>query len=66
MSETKKIAYVDKDACTSCHLCVDELPEVFVMDPDDLAEVHNPEGADQEAIQDSIDSCPGECIHWKE
>ncbi len=61
-----KIAFVDKAECTSCHLCTDELPEVFRMDDDDLAEVHNPAGAGEDEIQDSIDSCPGECIHWKE
>jgi len=61
-----KIAYVDKDNCTSCHQCTDELPEVFQMDEDDLAEVHNPTGASEDEIQESIDACPGECIHWKE
>lgn len=61
-----RIAYVDKENCTSCHACTEELSEVFEMDEDDLAQVHNPAGADEEAIQDAIDSCPGECIHWKE
>ena len=58
--------YVEKDECTSCVQCVDNLPEVFRMDDDDLAEVHNPTGADEDAIQEEMDTCPGECIHWKE
>ena len=60
------IPYVDKAECTSCHLCVDEVPDVFEMDADDLAQVHNPTGAGVDEIQDSMDSCPGECIHWKQ
>lgn len=60
----QKIAYVNKADCTSCHLCTEELPLVFRMDEEELAEVFNPYGADEEAIGEAIDSCPGECIHW--
>lgn len=66
---------VDKDDCTSCSLCADTLPQYFRMDDDDLAESHNngtnvnnaevPD-ADIEKVQEAIDDCPGECIHWKE
>lgn len=66
---------VNKDDCTSCSLCADTLPHYFRLDPDDLAESHNngenvndadiPD-ADHEAVQESIDDCPGECIQWKE
>ena len=58
--------YVDKSECTSCGQCADDLPEVFRLDDDDIAEVHNPEGASEEEIQEEIDACPGECIHWKD
>lgn len=61
-----KIPYVEKDECTSCVQCADNLPDVFRMDDDDLAEVHNPEGASEDDIQEEIDACPAECIHWKE
>lgn len=61
-----KEVYVKKDDCTSCSQCVDNLPEVFRMDDDDMAEVHDPAGASEDEIQDEIDACPGECIHWKE
>ena len=61
-----KIPYVDQDECTSCVQCVDNLPEVFQMDDDDLANVIDPAGGTEEEIQEEIDSCPGECIHWKE
>jgi ferredoxin len=71
---SKKVA-VNKDDCTSCSLCADTLPHYFRLDADDLAESHNsgdnvndadiPE-PDYDAVQESIDDCPGECIHWKE
>jgi len=57
--------YVDDSECTGCELCVDTLPEVFEM-KDDVSVVHNSTGADEEKIQEVIDDCPSECIHWKE
>lgn len=69
-----KNVYVDKDDCTSCNLCADTLPHYFRMDDEDLAESHNggdnvndaavPED-DHDKVQEAIDDCPGECIHWK-
>lgn len=61
-----KTVYVNKDECTSCGLCADDLPDVFTMDDDDLAEVSNPKGASEEEIQQVMDDCPGECILWKD
>ncbi|MDH4261587.1 MAG: ferredoxin [Spirochaetia bacterium] len=69
-----KIVYVNKDDCTSCALCTDDLPQYFKMDDDDLAEAYNKDNSAHEAnvpdadidkIQEMIDDCPGECIHWK-
>ncbi len=57
--------YVDKDACISCNLCADTVPEVFRMDADGLAEVFDPEGASEEQIQEAMDLCPVACIHWE-
>jgi ferredoxin len=56
--------FVDAEACTGCELCTDTMPEVFVMS-DGISTVKNSEGASETAIQDVIDSCPAECIHWK-
>ena len=61
-----KEVYVDQDECTSCGQCADNLPEVFAMDEDDLAFVTDSDGGSEEAVQEEIDQCPGECIHWKE
>ena len=43
-----------------------EYCEVKRLDDDDLAEVHNADGASEDEIQEEIDACPGECIHWKD
>ncbi len=58
--------YVDKDECIGCESCVQICPDVFHMDDDAKA------GADQDAdesvecIQDAMDTCPVECIHWRD
>lgn len=61
----KKSLYIDSDVCISCNLCVDMVPKVFQMSDAGVAEPYNPTGAPEEKIQEAIDSCPVECIHWK-
>ncbi len=73
--KTYKIVYVDKMDCTSCNSCTSYLPQYFRMDENDTSESHN-NGSninnayvpkeDWELVQEQIDNCPGECIHWKE
>ena len=70
-----KIAYVDKDNCTSCSQCADNLPQYFELDEDDTSETHIngehineaeiPEN-DIEVVQREMEECPGECIKWKD
>lgn len=69
-----KIVYVEKDDCTACNQCSDNLPKYFRLDDDGIAESHinganinaaAVEAADEAAVQNEIDECPGECIHWK-
>ncbi len=57
--------YVDKDNCDGCASCND-LSEVFRMDENNRAEVHNSAGAPEEAIQEEMDACPNGGIHWVE
>lgn len=61
-----KIPYVEKENCTGEEICVQTCPEVFQMSDDGVAEVHNPTGASEEEIQEAMDACPTQCIHWKE
>ncbi|WP_305043384.1 ferredoxin [Geoalkalibacter sp.] len=57
---------VDQQACISCNLCVDLVPEVFRLNADGVAEVHNATGAPEDKIQDAIDNCPVNCIAWED
>ncbi|HNR89913.1 MAG TPA: ferredoxin [Spirochaetota bacterium] len=60
-----KTVIVNRDECTGCELCADTLPEVFEMDADGLCRIKDPTGASEDKIQEVIDSCPAECLHWK-
>ncbi len=69
-----KIVTVEKDDCTACSQCTDNLPKYFRLDDDGLAESHfnnenvqaaPVEEADESLVQAEIDACPGECILWK-
>mgnify|MGYP001554210915 FL=1 len=60
------IPFVDQEECTGCGLCEEVCPEVFEMNEDDISEVHDAEGASEDKIQEAIDGCPVECIHWED
>lgn len=60
-----KEVYVDASECTGCELCVDTLPSVFEMNSDGISVVHDSKGATEKEIQEVIDNCPAQCIHWK-
>ncbi|KIH75976.1 ferredoxin [Geoalkalibacter ferrihydriticus] len=61
-----RVPIVDQEACISCNLCVDLVPEVFRLNSDGLAETYDPTGAPEEKIQDAIDNCPVNCIAWED
>lgn len=61
-----KIPCVVQEERTGCGLCEDTCPEVFRLNEDGISEVHDPEGAPEEEIQEVIEICPVECINWKE
>ncbi len=60
------IPVVAPDLCTGCELCVDIAPNTFQMNEEGICEVIDPEGDDEDAIQEAIDSCPSEAISWEE
>lgn len=58
MEELK--AYLDRDGCISCGLCVDTCPEVFRFADDGIAEVITeevPENAESSAVE-AQEGCP--------
>jgi len=62
-----KIVVIDSDECTGCEACVELCPEIFVYDDvTEVATVIMPEGGDEECIDETIDTCPVECISWED
>jgi ferredoxin len=62
-----RVVYLVEEECIGCGMCQDVCPEVFKLNEDkNIAEVINPSGGPADLIQEAIDSCPVECIHWKE
>jgi ferredoxin len=57
--------YVDQDVCIGCGLCASVVPEVFRLNDAGVSEVYNQSGAAEQSIQEAIDSCPVNCIHWR-
>ena len=57
---------VDADLCTGCELCVDIAPNTFELNDEGISEIIAPEGDDDNAIQEAIDTCPTEAISWAE
>ena len=58
---------VDEDTCIGCGTCEGICPEVFqVSEEEGKSQVINPEGGPEDLIQEAIDSCPMEAIHWEE
>ena len=56
---------VDENVCVGAAACVAIAPDVFELNDEGIAEVVDPEGADEETIQQAIDGCPEDAISWK-
>lgn len=58
---------IDQEECIGCETCVELCPEVFAFDEEaEKARVIKETGGPENEIQEAIDSCPVECIHWEE
>jgi ferredoxin len=61
-----KLVVIDEQECDGCQTCVELCPDVFEFDEDaEVARVIDPEAEDA-CIEEAIDSCPAECISWRE
>jgi len=62
-----KIVVLDQDECIGCESCVGICPEVFQFNADTgKAEVILAEGGPEDLVDESIASCPAQCIRWEE
>jgi ferredoxin len=62
-----RVVVVDQDECIGCGTCEGICPEVFeVNEETGTSQVINPEGGPEDLIEEAIESCPVEAIHWQE
>uniref|UniRef100_A0A804UC65 DNAJ heat shock N-terminal domain-containing protein n=1 Tax=Zea mays TaxID=4577 RepID=A0A804UC65_MAIZE len=63
-SAPKDHVFVDEFTCIGCKNCANICPGVFQIEEDfGRSRVYSQSGS-TELIQDAIDSCPVDCIHW--
>ncbi len=58
-----KVVKIDETECIGCETCVELCPEVFALDDaGEKAQVIKPDAVDTDCVEESIESCPVECI----
>ncbi len=61
----QKGVYVDENICIGCKNCTHVAANTFYIEPDyGRARVFNQNGDTEELINEAIDTCPVNCIHW--
>jgi len=61
----QKGVYVDELTCIGCLHCAHVARNTFYIEPDyGRSRVIRQEGDAEEVIQEAIDTCPVDCIHW--
>ncbi len=62
-----KRVYIDEEECIECGSCEEICPEVFKLGEGvQKAEVIKPEGGPEGLIEETMETCPVECIYWEE
>ena len=56
---------VDQNVCIGCGTCVALCPNVFQLADDGKSKIANGKGASEQEIQQAMDACPVQCIHWQ-
>ena len=60
-----RFTYVDEHSCIGCTYCATTARSTFFMEDDHgRARVFNQAGDSEELVQEAIDSCPVNCIHY--
>ncbi len=67
MAEAGQTPVIVEEECIACGSCEEICPEVFRLNESlGFAQVVNPGGAPADKIQEALDACPTQCIHWAE
>jgi len=62
----KRGLYIDQEKCIGCGLCAEIAPKVFTLNNKGVSEVIDPNGDEENRIQEAINECPAECIGWED
>ena len=63
----EKAIWVDESNCIGCQYCVHVASNTFVVDEDlGRARVIRQNGDTLETVQEAMDTCPVDCMHWVE
>jgi ferredoxin len=61
----QKAVYVDEITCIGCKHCAHVAHNTFYIEPDyGRSRVVRQDGDPEELVQEAIDTCPVDCIHW--
>ncbi|MGM3306685.1 ferredoxin [Anabaena sp. WFMT] len=61
----QKGVYVDEITCIGCKHCAHVARNTFYIEPDyGRSRVVRQDGDAEEVVQEAIDTCPVDCIHW--
>jgi ferredoxin len=61
----QKAVWVDEAVCIGCRYCAHVAGNTFVVEPDwGRSRALRQDGDSTERIQEAIDTCPVDCIHW--
>lgn len=61
-----KTVTIDQEECVGCGACTEIAEDVFRLNDDGKAEVYGKvTDANEEAVQEAIDTCPVSAISWE-
>lgn len=62
---SKKVC-IETEECIGCESCVELCPDVFGFDDSsEKAFILKAEGGSEECIEEAVETCPVDCIHWE-
>jgi ferredoxin len=62
---SERFPEIVEEECIACGACEDLCPEVFRLNEVlGFAQVINPGGGSEDKIEEAMDACPVQCIHW--
>lgn len=63
--DREKGVYVDEVTCIGCKNCVHVAPNTFYLEDNyGRSRVYNQDGDTEDIVQEAMDTCPVNCIHW--